>query len=97
VLPGDVPPGIAVVHVPDIAGDMRLQDHDVSRSHRRHARPRGRARVTAPVGGEFQLGNDFAEAVQRRLAAAERMRVVAGGNSNCEAARLICASFIRAF
>jgi len=71
---GGVAAGIAVMHVPNIAGELVLQNHDMARSNGRHARCRGRARETAPVGREIQFGNDTTEFVQRRLAAAERVR-----------------------
>lgn len=62
MLSGHVTAGIAVMHIPDAAGDMLLQDHDVARSNRRHARRRGSARETAPIGGEIQMGNDSTKA-----------------------------------
>lgn len=65
---------ITVVHVPDVATKVLLQNHDVAGSNRRHARRRGRARETAPVGGEIQFGNDATEFVKRRFASAERVR-----------------------
>jgi hypothetical protein len=71
---GRVTAGIAVMHVPDIAGDVLLQDHDVALPNRGHAGPGGRAREATPVGGEIQFGDDAAELVQRRLASAERVR-----------------------
>ena len=40
VFAGHVTSGIAVMHVPDVAGDLLLQNHDVAGSNRRHARRR---------------------------------------------------------
>jgi len=74
MFPGCVAAGIAVMHVPDIAGDLVLQNHDVAGSNRRHARRRSRARKAAPVAGEIEFGNDATELVQRRFASTERVR-----------------------
>ena len=83
MFPGHVTPGIAVVHVPDIASDLLLQNHDVTRSNRRHAGRRGSARETAPIAGEIQLGNDPSKAEQRRLAATEGVRASRGPTADC--------------
>ena len=53
MLSGHVTAGIAVMHIPDAAGDMLLQDHDVARSNRRHTRCGCRSRKTAPIGREI--------------------------------------------
>ena len=74
MLSRDVTAGIAVMHVPDIARDLLLQDHDMAGANSRHAGSRSRAREAAPVGGEIQFGDDPTEFVQRRLASAERVR-----------------------
>ena len=71
---GRVAAGIAVMHVPDIAGDLVLQNHHVAGPNGGHARRRGRAREAAPVAGEIQFGNDAAELVQRCFASAEPVR-----------------------
>ena len=71
---GHVAARIAVMHVPDIAADVLLQNHDVSRSNRRHARRRGGAREMAPIAGEIQLGNNSTKAEQRGFAPTECVR-----------------------
>ena len=50
VFSGQMTAGIAVMHIPDAARDMPLQDHDVARSNRRHTRCGCRSRKTAPIG-----------------------------------------------
>ena len=65
---------IAVMYQPDIAGDVLLQNHDVTRSNRRHARCRSSARETTPIRRQIQFGNDPSKLVQRCLASAERVR-----------------------
>jgi hypothetical protein len=52
VFSGNVTAGIAVMHVPDVASDMLLQNHDVASSNRRHTHRRGGARETTPIAGE---------------------------------------------
>jgi hypothetical protein len=71
---GNVTAGIAVMDVPDVTGDMLLQNHDVASSNRRHAHRRGGARETTPIAGEIQLGNDPSKFEQRGLAPTKRMR-----------------------
>ena len=74
MFPGRVTTGIAVMHEPDIACDMLLQNHDVAGSHRRHAGRRGSSREPAPIGRKVQFGNDPTKFVQRCLASAECVR-----------------------
>lgn len=78
VLARHVTAGIAVVHVPDVARDMLLENHDVAGPNRRHARRRRGARKASPIAGKIQFGNDVTEAVKGSLAAAERMRTSRG-------------------
>jgi hypothetical protein len=61
VFTGHVTAGIAIVHVPDVTGDMLLQNHDMARSYRRHARRRSSPWKTPPIGREIQFWNDPAK------------------------------------
>ncbi len=53
MLSGYVTARIAIVHIPDITGDVLLQNHDVSGSNRCHSRSRGGPWEAPPVGGKI--------------------------------------------